>query len=85
MCQWNTLILFIAMVSCANKQRMSTFERKGCFCNEKVDQAHQVVQDDFDGQEMPRGVQQDAPMWESGEVTDRCCIDVFLQEKNKSV
>lgn len=85
MCQWKTFILFIAMVSCVNQVGKNVNEqiRKQCKIS-KVKQAHQVGQDYFDRQEMPRGVQQDAPVREPGEVADGRCIDAFLHAKNKS-
>lgn len=42
---------------------------------------YQISQDDFNGKEMPRGVQQDASVGKSGEVTDCCWVDVFLNLK----
>lgn len=41
-------------------------------------QTHQICQNDFDGHEMARGVQQDASVRKSGEVADDGCIDAFL-------
>lgn len=57
--------------------------RKQCILS-KVREAYQVGQDYFDWQEMPRGVQQDAPVREPREVADGRCIDAFLHAKNKS-
>lgn len=68
-----------------NSKGVHLKEKDVFFCGMKRwIQAHQVVQDDLDGQEMPRGVQQDAPMGKPGEVTDRRCVDVFLQANNES-
>lgn len=85
MCQWKTFILFIAMVSCVNRGGGNVNEqiRKHCKIS-KVNQAHQVGQDYFDRQEMPRGVEQDAPVREPGEVADGRSIDAFLHARNKS-
>lgn len=39
---------------------------------------HQISQDDFDGQEVARAVQQDASVREPGEVADLGFVDGFL-------
>lgn len=73
------------MVSCVNRGGGNVNEqiRKHCKIS-KVNQAHQVGQDYFDRQEMPRGVEQDAPVREPGEVADGRSIDAFLHARNKS-
>lgn len=42
---------------------------------------HQISQNDFDGHEMARGVQQDASVCEPGEVADDGRVDAFLQHR----
>lgn len=84
MCQWKTFILFIAMVSCVTQGGKKDSEGANMEQKREVKRAHQVGQDDFDWQEMPRGVQQDAPVREPGKVADGRCIDAFLRTKTKS-
>lgn len=61
-----------------NKNEKGELQKKKEREREPKASTHQVSQDDFDGQEMARGVQQDASVCKSGEVADDGCIDGFL-------